>query len=79
MPDPDRRSRFSVARVHPLGREPADDLLRRTTPAERLAMVWPLTLEAWSLTRRPLPDYEREETPVRVVDRFRGRQPGEPA
>jgi len=25
-----------------------DDDLRETTPAERLAMLWPMTLSAWS-------------------------------
>jgi hypothetical protein len=30
-----------------------DDDLRDTTPAERLAMLWPLTLSAWSFTGEP--------------------------
>lgn len=65
----DRRSRFAVARVFPLGHEPDDGLIDRTTRAERLAMVWPLTLEAWSLAGRALPEYPRGRTPVRVVER----------
>ena len=28
-------------------------------------MMWPLAIEAWSLTGRPMPDYERRNTPVR--------------
>ncbi len=51
-----------------LGEEPSDDLSDSTTPAQRLEMMWPLALEAWSLTGKPLPDYARDETPVR---RFR--------
>jgi hypothetical protein len=27
-------------------------------------MMWPLSLEAWSLSGRPLPSYCRSETPV---------------
>jgi len=54
-------------RVYRLGDEPADDLSATTTAAERLAMMWPLTLRVWALTGRPLPDYERSETPIRVV------------
>ena len=65
----ERSSRFSVARAFPIGSDPADDLVARTTPAERLAMVWPLTLEAWSLAGLPLPDYPREEIQLRVFER----------
>jgi hypothetical protein len=54
-------------RVYKLGEEPADDLSATTTAAERLAMMWPLTLQVWALTGRPLPDYKRSETPIRVV------------
>jgi hypothetical protein len=51
-------------RVYPLGEEPSDDLSRTTSPEERLAMVWPLTLEAWSLSGREYPEYSRRDTPV---------------
>lgn len=78
MHSSDRESRFSVARVHPIGREPDDDLLERTTPEERVAMVWPLTVEAWSLTGRPIPEYPRARTPVRLVERPKLRRSGDP-
>jgi hypothetical protein len=55
-------------RKYRLGQEPCDSLSDATTAEERLAMMWPLSLEAWSLTGRPLPDYERSAAPVR---RFR--------
>ena len=55
-------------RKYRLGEEPSDDLSDSTTPAQRLEMMWPLALEAWSLTGKPLPDYARDEAPVR---RFR--------
>jgi hypothetical protein len=57
-------------RVFQLGHEPGDDLSASTTAEERLAMVATLTLEAWSLSGRRLPDYTRAETPV-----ARGRWP----
>lgn len=27
-------------------------------------MMWPLALEAWALTGRSLPDYERKSAPI---------------
>ena len=48
-----------------LGDEPGDDLSGTTTAEERLAMMWPLAVEAWSLTGEPMPEYERKDTPVR--------------
>jgi hypothetical protein len=54
-------------RAHRLGEEPEDDLAKTTTAAERLAMMWPLTVDAWSLAGRPIPDYPRSETPSRVI------------
>ncbi len=43
-----------------------------TSPAELVASVWSLTLDAWALSGRPLPTYTRAEMPGRVV---RGRGP----
>jgi hypothetical protein len=50
-----------------LGQEPSNDLSETTTPEQRLEMMWPLTLEAWSLTGKPLPDYPRHLTPVKCL------------
>jgi hypothetical protein len=33
-------------------------------------MMCPLSLEAWALTGRPLPDYPRSEAPVRRAALF---------
>jgi hypothetical protein len=41
-----------------------DDLSKTTTAEERLAMVWPLTVEGWSLAGEPIPGYSRRHTPV---------------
>lgn len=70
--DPDARARararasWPVHRVR-LGQEPDDDLARRTTPAERVLMMWPLARDAWILAGKPIPTYRREETPVRLI------------
>ena len=49
-----------------LGEEPDDDLSETTTVAERLSMMWPLAVEAWTLSGRPLPDYHRGNLPARL-------------
>jgi hypothetical protein len=56
-----------VVRVSRLSDQAGDDLSECTTPVQRLEMMWPLATEAWSLSGRPLPEYERCEIPVRVV------------
>ena len=53
-------------RVYRLGEEPGDDLSRETTPAQRLAMMWPLAVEAWTLAGRTLPTYGRHEIPISI-------------
>ena len=58
-----RRQSWPVRRYR-LGSEPSDDLSDVTTAEERLAMMWPLALEAWSLAGKRLPPYERSEAPV---------------
>ena len=59
-----RRQSWPV-RKYRLGSEPSDDLSDSTTAEQRLEMMWPLALEAWSLSGEPLPDYVRSEAPVR--------------
>ena len=54
-------------RVHRLEEQPGDDLSEHTAAPERLAMMWPLALEAWRLSGRQVPDYPRAEIPVRVI------------
>lgn len=51
-------------RLYRLGEEPGDDQSGLNTAEERLAMMWELAREAWSLTGRPLPEYPRHATPV---------------
>ena len=47
----------------------AVDLRATTTAEQRVGMLWELTLGAWSLTGRPLPDYPRTAMPGRLVRR----------
>jgi hypothetical protein len=54
-------------RAYRLGAEPEDDLTVTTTAAQRLAMMWPLTLDTWALSGRTIPDYPRSEAPSRVI------------
>ena len=54
-------------RVFRLGSEPSDDLSGSTTAEQRLAMMWPLALEAWRVSGRPLSRYARDRMPIHVV------------
>lgn len=50
-----------------LGKEPGDDLSERTTPEERIAMMWRLASDAWTSAGRRLPAYTRDRMPGRVI------------
>ena len=50
-----------------LATQPPEDLSGETTAEERLEMMWPLALDAWTLAGLPLPDYPRGAAPVRLV------------
>lgn len=39
------------------------------TPEQRIAMMWELAVQAWTLAGLPIPDYDRAHTPVRVLRR----------
>ena len=72
LPDQDaaRATRAAARRTwpvqrHNLGEEPGEDLSATTTAAERIAMVWQLTLDAWALNGRPWPDYAGNAAPGR--------------
>jgi hypothetical protein len=58
-------------RAYRLEAEPARDPLDRSTIDERLAMMWPLAVQAWSVAARALPNYARSEAPGKVI---RGRE-----
>ena len=52
--------------------ENRDDISDVTTASQRIAMMWPLAVEAWRVAGRPIPDYDRAHTPCRV---FRAGEP----
>ena len=66
QPRASTRSTWPV-RVVPLQRPSDDDLSATTTAAERIAMMWPLALDAWSTMGHPVPTYLREHAPIRIV------------
>ena len=61
------RAAWLVTR-HRLGEE-ADDVLGTIAPADCVAMVWQLTLDAWASSGQPIPDYERRRAPGTIVRR----------
>jgi hypothetical protein len=68
--DRERRARDRSGwriRRYALGEEPDDNLAAETTAAERVGMVWELSLRSWLLSGRELPDYDRRCAPGRVV------------
>jgi hypothetical protein len=69
------RSSWPV-RVFSLKDAPGPDLSSVTTAEERLAMVWQLTLEAWSLAGGAIPGWNRNEGPIRVASLHEPRRPG---
>ena len=71
------RSRWPVRRFT-LATQPPDDLTGDTTAEERLEMMWPLALNAWTLAGLPLPGYLRGEAPVCLVVPTAGPRPVEP-
>lgn len=85
--DPERAARAAARKTWPirayrLGEEPPDDLRATTTAAERVEMVWQITLDAWEHAGRKIPDYPRSEAPVRIIRsgvRIAEGDEGEPA
>ena len=70
MSDAPRDARAKARATWPLTHhrldESSSDLVADTTPSQRVAMVWALTLDAWASSGRPLPDYRRSESPGQI-------------
>jgi len=60
-----RRRNWPIAKFR-MGEEPSDDLSDSTSAAERIAMMWPLAQAAWAVAGKPLPTYDRQQTPARL-------------
>jgi hypothetical protein len=77
MSDDARRAR-ALARAHWPGvlttLEEQDDavIVTHGTAAERVGMVWQITLDAWASSGRPLPEYTRATMPGRLIRRGDG-------
>ena len=71
------RSRWPV-RMFTLAAKPRDDLSGETTAEQRIEMMWPLALDAWTLAGLPIPDYARAAAPVRLVAAPAGPRVSEP-
>lgn len=48
MSHEERHANRQIVRKFKLGEEPSEDLRGRTTAAERIGMVWQLTINAWA-------------------------------
>ncbi len=66
MVEQDKRRVLRVKRLHDEERE--DDLLQ-TTASERLAMVWPLTVDAWTFLEGTLAQSRLQRHIVRLQRR----------
>lgn len=72
----DDSKRRAAARAHwpgakaRLGSEDESAAPHGATPSECVAMVWQLTLDAWAMSGRTIPQYSRAEMPGSIV---RGR------
>jgi hypothetical protein len=64
------RSKWPVRRIE-LHEEGDESYLRSLTPAERMAMVWPITLQAWAFKEGLTGEPRLRRDVVRVV---RGRR-----
>ncbi len=62
MSDTDR-----AVRVKKLGDSDDLELFRTTTPAERVNMVWQLTLNAWAFKGEPITDPRLQRHVVHVI------------
>ena len=55
--------------VKPLSADNEDDLLKSTTPAERVAMMWQLTVDAWAFKGEQVAELRLPRHIVRVLRR----------
>jgi hypothetical protein len=70
--DDDRAARARARATWPgcittLDAEADAAIVRHGTAAERLAMLWRVTLDAWASAGRALPRYSRAAMPIRIV------------
>jgi hypothetical protein len=64
-------SRIKKVRVQKLAEQGKDDDLAHTSPAQRLAMMWQLALDAWAFKGEPLAESRLSRHLVSVQRRKR--------
>ena len=62
------RSHYAV-RIVKKGEDERDPYLEQTTPAERLLMMWPLTVQAWAFKGEDVSESRLQRHVVRVIKR----------
>lgn len=62
------RGAWPIVRVQLEAVGSGEDLSASTTVEERLSMMWPLAVTAWSLAGG-IPEYPRSEAPIRISRR----------
>jgi hypothetical protein len=67
--DDPRQPRDLPVRIRRLQEPDDDDLSGSLDAAQRVALVWELSRRMWELTGRPVPQYDRATTPVRITRR----------
>ena len=61
-----RRADWPIRRST-LREQASDDLSATTTPEERIGMMWPLAVEAWSIAGCKLPEGPIQELPSKLI------------
>ena len=59
----------TIVRVSTLQEQDRSDDLLKTTPAERLQMMWQITLDAWTFKGEPIAELRLPRHIVRVLRR----------
>jgi hypothetical protein len=54
-------------RIVGLGDESTGRQVPETTPEDRLLTMWTLAVDAWTLSGRSMPTYQRPEIPIRLI------------
>lgn len=61
------QARAWPVRRYALGQEPALDPDDTSSAEQRVAMMWPLAVQMWTLAGIELPQYDRERAPGRLI------------
>ena len=65
------REKVSTLRVSRLKEQGDEDDFKDAAPAERIAVVWQLTLDAWSFKEQPVAQHRLQRDVVRIQRSWR--------